>query len=82
VWVSSEFHALLSPSTPYLLIQEDKQRKGKHMKHAQYYEIFSVLSLTLFLNTEGVTVSENQRIIFKSLLMSYFIIKQNKIGTK
>jgi len=38
--------------------------------------------LELFLNIEGVTVSETQRIIFKSLLVSYFIIKPNQIGTK
>ena len=38
--------------------------------------------LKLFLNIEGVTTSENQRIIFKSLLMSYFIIKQKKSGTE
>ena len=34
--------------------------------------------LKSFLNTEGVTAFENQRIIFKSILMSYFITKQNK----
>ena len=33
----------------------------------------------VFLNIERVTASENQRIIFKSLLISYFIIKHNKV---
>ena len=34
--------------------------------------------LKLFLIIEGVIMSEDQRIISKSLLMSDFIIKQNK----
>ena len=38
--------------------------------------------LKLFLNIEGITTSENQRILFESLLMSYFIIKQNKSESK
>ena len=38
--------------------------------------------LKLFLNIEGVKTSENQRIILKSLLMSYFIIKYNKSGAE
>ena len=33
----------------------------------------------LFLNIEGVTTSENQKIAFTSLLMSYFIIRQKKV---
>ena len=32
----------------------------------------------LFFNLKGVTLSENERNIFKSLLMSYFIMKQIK----
>ena len=47
--------------------------------------IFSVLSLRLlqtFLNMESVTTSENQRIIFKSVSMCYFIIKQNESGAE
>ena len=35
--------------------------------------------LKLFLNIEGVTTSEDQKIIFKSLLVSYFTLKQNKV---
>ena len=40
--------------------------------------------LTLFLNVNGVTVtwSGNKSNIFKSLLMSYFIIKQIKRETE
>ena len=38
--------------------------------------------LKFFLNIEGVTTFENQRIILKSSLMSYFIIKQIKSGAK
>ena len=38
--------------------------------------------LKLFLNMEMVSTSENQRVIFKSLLMPYFIRKQNKSGAE
>ena len=40
------------------------------------FEPFIILKL--FLNIEGATTSENERIISKSLLMFYFIIKQNE----
>ena len=40
------------------------------------FELYVILEL--FLNIEGVTAPENQRIICKSLLMSFFIIKQSK----
>ena len=43
----------------------------------EYYNI-----LKLFANIEDVTTSENQRIIFKILLIFYFIIKQNKSGAE
>ena len=36
--------------------------------------------LKLFLHLEGVTTPENQRIMYKSLLMFYCIIEQNKSG--
>ena len=35
-----------------------------------------IIILKLFLHIDVVATSENQRIIFKSLLMSYFIIKK------
>ena len=38
--------------------------------------------LKLFLNIEGVATFENGRVIFKFLLMSYLIIKQNKSSAK
>ena len=34
----------------------------------------------LFLNSKGVASSENERNVFKSLSLSYFIIKQIKRG--
>ena len=34
--------------------------------------------LKVFLNIDGVTTSETQRIIFKSLLTSYFVIMENR----
>ena len=36
--------------------------------------------LTLILNIESATTYENQRVILKSLLISYFIIKTNESG--
>ena len=36
--------------------------------------------LNLLLQIEGTTKSENQKIIFKSLLMSNYIIKQKKLS--
>ena len=38
--------------------------------------------LNLFLKIEGVTRPESQRIIFKSLLMSCFVMKQIKSGAE
>ena len=38
--------------------------------------------LELLFNINGVATSENQMIIFKSLLMSYLIIKQNINGAE
>ena len=47
-----------------------------------YYSYFfyfePLIILILFIYILCVTMSANQRIIFKSLLMSYFVIKQNK----
>ena len=40
------------------------------------------ITLKSFLSIEGVTTPENQIIIFKSLFMFYFIIKQKKNGTE
>ena len=37
------------------------------------------MNIRLFLNySEGLTTSANHRIVLKSILMSYFITKQNK----
>ena len=38
--------------------------------------------LKLLFNIKSVATSENQRIKFKSLLISYFILKQNKSGAE
>ena len=43
----------------------------------QYSKIFPVS-----INIEGVTTAENQRTIFKSYMVSFFIIKQIKRGTE
>ena len=37
-----------------------------------------LIILKLFLLIESVSSAQNQRMMFKSLLMSYFIIKQTK----
>ena len=44
--------------------------------------LFSIFSLMLLLNFESVTTSENERIIFKALLMFYFIIKHYRDGAE
>ena len=44
--------------------------------------IFLIFSLMLLLNFESVTTSENERIIFKALLMFYFIIKHYRDGAE
>ena len=45
-------------------------------------DIPKFFTFKLFLNIGGVTMPENQKIILKSLLMLYFIIKQNNCRAK
>ena len=57
-------------------------KKTYFFTEPQYSSFFSFLSLRSCSYIEGVTASKNQRIIFKSFLMSYFVIKQNESGTE
>ena len=48
----------------------------------QFFGLEPQIILKVFLNIKVIATPENQKIIFKSLLMSYFIIKQNKSGAE
>ena len=56
----------------------DECRTKKAFKYFERVLLLFRVVVKLLLNVEGVTISKNQRIIFKSLSMSYFIIRQSK----
>ena len=47
-----------------------------------FFSFEPYIILKLLLNIEGVTTSEYQCIMLETLLMSYFLIKQNKCGAE